>query len=122
MLRLGDFKEMTRVFTQADIALYKKLGGGEVIEGEVPALLINAMFSTLLGVDLPGRGTNYLKQETDYPSTAKIGDKITARVEITRIREDKKIVDLSTTCWSDKGDLIATGRALVSARDVPDAF
>jgi hypothetical protein len=53
-----------------------------------------------------------------------VDDALTARVEITRIRPEKHLVDLSTTCTDSNGQLIASGRALVSVRDVttrPDA-
>jgi hypothetical protein len=38
---------------------------------------------------------------------------LTARVEITRLRPEKQLVDLATTCYRADGSLVASGRALV---------
>ena len=43
-------------------------------------------------------------------------------MEITRLRPDKHLVDLETTCRSEDGRPIARGRALVLARDVAGAW
>ena len=114
--------QQTRIFSQEDINEFVALGGHKQSENIASPIFINAMFSKLLGIDLPGLGTNYLKQETQYLDFAKLGEEITAIVEITRIREDKKIIDFSTTASGEDGRIIATGRALVSARDVVGAF
>nr|WP_275982078.1 phosphate acetyltransferase [Frigidibacter sp. ROC022] len=84
----------------------------------VPEPLIGALFSYLLGVRLPGPGTNYLKQELRFLASAPLDTELTARVEITRLRPEKHLVDLRTTCRLPDGTLICDGRALVLARDV----
>ena len=43
---------------------------------------------------------------------------MTARVEITRLRPEKYLVDLATTCRDEDGRLVAEGSALVYVRDV----
>ena len=58
-------------------------------------------------------GTMYLKQETNFLRNAAIGESLTATVEITRLRPEKQLADLSTTCCQADGTLVATGRALV---------
>ena len=78
------------------------------------------MFSYLLGVELPGQGTNYLKQESEFFEAAGVDDELRARVEITRLRPEKHLVDLSTTCVTDDGRRICEGRALVFVADVID--
>jgi len=80
------------------------------------------LISTLLGMDLPGQGTNYLKQETAWLGKLKPGQRVLTKVAITRLRPEKALVDLSTQVQSDSGDVLANGRALVSARDVKGAF
>lgn len=111
-----------RVFDRTDITALTELTGAPDSGEAVPEALINGMFSYLLGVDLPGQGTNYLKQETDFLRPARLGDTLTARVEITRLRPDKHLVDLRTTCTDEHGELIADGRALVLAKDVSRAW
>lgn len=117
-MRIGDRAEFTRAFSQADCDALTALTGVRPAEGHVPAPLIHALFSYLLGVKLPGPGTNYLKQDTEYLARAKLDAPLTARVEITRLRPEKKLVDLETTCRTATGALIARGRALVLVGDV----
>ena len=117
-MKTGDFAEVTRRFSHDDVAAYEALGGAPAISDELPEPLICALFSYLLGVKLPGVGTNYLKQDCDYRQPAAIGETLTARVEITRLRPDKNLVDLATTCRNSAGDLLCSGRALVYVGDV----
>lgn len=113
----GQSAEISRSFSGEDIADYVSLGGQRPADNEVPEPLIGALFSYLLGVKLPGRGTNYLKQHTVFSGRALAGDVLTARVEITRLRPEKHLVDLRTTCSTRQGALIADGRALVYVQD-----
>ena len=116
-MQLGDHAETTRIYTQADLDEFARLSGGGC-GGTVPEPLIGALFSYLLGVHLPGFGTNYLKQEMRFLATAPLGETLTARVEVTRLRPEKHLVDLATTCRRADGTLVCKGRALVLARDV----
>ena len=117
-MKLGDSAEIKRCFNAQDVIDYTALSHHTIADDRVPEPLIGALFSYLLGVRLPGRGANYLKQDTRFHQAARIGDALTARVEITRVRPEKHLVDLSTTCTGADGQLIASGRALVSVRDV----
>ncbi|WP_412545220.1 phosphate acetyltransferase [Maricaulis sp. MIT060901] len=121
-LATGQAVETSRIFARTDGDDLIRLSGAPGSTHAVPEALINGMFSYLLGVDLPGQGTNYLKQETEFLGDAAYGEELTARVEITRLRPDKHLVDLETTCRSENGRLIARGRALVLARDVAGAW
>lgn len=121
-LREGQSAETRRSFTRADVEALQALTGAPDSGDAVPEALVNGLFSYLLGVHLPGQGTNYLKQETDFVAPAPLGLPLVARVEITRLRPDKHLVDLATTCHTGDGALVARGRALVLARDVADAF
>ncbi len=121
-MRIGDTASVTRAFTAGDVADYLDLGGAPLADGLVPEPLIGALWSYLLGVKLPGLGTNYLKQETQYLSDARIGEALSARVEVTRLRPDKHLVDLETACHAPDGRLVARGRALVYVEDVADAM
>ncbi|MBP7334784.1 hypothetical protein [Niveispirillum sp.] len=120
MIRLGDEATVRRAFTEQDLADYLSLGGAPLPAGEVPEPLIGALFSYLLGVKVPGPGTNYLKQQTRFLRSVPLGGALTARVAVTRIRADKNLVDLETTCHGPDGTLLAEGRALVYVEDVAD--
>jgi len=94
------------------VASYVSLGGAPT-DSVWPEPLIAALLSYLLGVKLPGPGTNYLKQSLEFPAPAPL----TARVEITRYRLEKHLVDLETTCRLADGTVVARGRALVYVAD-----
>ena len=117
-MKVGDSVKVTRAFNMQDLHDYTGLSGHRVSGDQVPEPLLGALFSYLLGVKLPGLGTNYLKQETRFPAIARLGETLTAQVEITRLRPDKQLVDLKTTCKGADGRLIASGRALVYVGDL----
>lgn len=121
-LATGMAASISRRFSAADITELHRISGAPDTPDQVPEALINGLFSYLLGVELPGPGTNYLKQDTRFLAAASTGDTLTARVEITRLRPDKHLVDLATICTAQSGEVIAEGRALVLARDVEHAF
>lgn len=113
---------LSRSFSQSDVETLVALGGARPADGSVPIPLLGGLFSYLLGTKLPGRGTNYLKQQTRYLAPAPVGEPLTACVAIMRKRPDKRLIDLSTTCRSASGTTICEGRALVQAGDVAGAF
>lgn len=116
---IGDRAEICRIYSATDIeALHRLAGLPEPEDRSVPGPLVGALFSYLLGVKLPGYGTNYLKQELIFERPAMIGEALTARVEIIRLRPEKHLVDLATQCIGPDGSVICRGRALVLAQDV----
>jgi 3-hydroxybutyryl-CoA dehydratase len=116
---VGDHAETRRSYTSADIAAFHALAGdGGAAPNAVPEPLVGALFSYLLGVELPGFGTNYLKQELQFERPVSVDVPLIARVEITRLRPDKHLVDLATTCRDESGTIYCRGRALVLAKDV----
>lgn len=117
LLTVGDHAELSRLVRTKDAQALVALIGEDLPLNTAGEMLVCAMWSSLLGVDLPGRGTNYLKQETQFLAPAPLDAWLTARVEITRLRPDKGLVDLNTICEDESGALIAQGRALVQARD-----
>ena len=117
-MNIGDYAEVSRCFSAEDLSEYCGLSGHKLVGELVPEPLVGGLFSYLLGMKLPGMGTMYLKQETRYINVGRPGELLTARVEITRLRPDKQLADLSTSCCGMDGRLIATGRALVYIGDV----
>lgn len=111
-MRAGDSVTITRSFSADDVAAFAGLCGASPTPG-VPEPLLGAMFSYLLGVKLPGPGANYLKQNTTYHAPAEIGAPITASVTVTRLRPDKRLVDLETVARDGAGRLLCDGRALL---------
>lgn len=114
---LGQTAAMTRTFTRADLAAYMDLVGDQnpiyTDMGYLPGALLGSLFSCLLGTVLPGRGTNWLKQTLRFPHPAYSDEAITAVVEIVRLRPEKQLVNLRTTCTDPLGTCVCEGEALV---------
>lgn len=133
-LVVGQHASDTRVFTAADVAEYVSLVAdtnplhadpaaalaagyrGQI----VPPPLLAGMFSDILGTRLPGRGTGWMKQRLTYHGPAYVGDALTARVEIIRLRGDKELVNLATTVTTAAGERVVSGEALVLVRNLED--
>jgi 3-hydroxybutyryl-CoA dehydratase len=85
--------------------------GKRIAHGMLTASLISA----ILGNDYPGTGTIYLSQSAKFKAPVFIDDEITAKVEVTAYREDKRIATLRTTCTNQDGALVLEGEAVVIA-------
>ncbi len=115
MLKVGDKAAIQRTFSTEDLLNYQEISKTTSTDESIPEPLIGALFSYLLGEELPGYGTNYLKQEMKFHHCALVNDDLRAEVEVIRIRPEKQLVDLKTSCKSSAGTLICSGRALVLA-------
>lgn len=131
-LSVGQIAKKTRVFSAEEIRRYVRLTGDEnplYISEEaralaglsapvVPQPLIGGLFSDLLGTELPGRGTNWMKQKFRFLRFAHVDEWCFASVEIVRLRPEKHLVNLKTVCTTAQGDRICEGEALVMAREM----
>ena len=113
-LRLEDQATVERRFSAEDVRAWCDMAGLEdEPPDQVPEPLIAGLFSYLLGEELPGHGTNYLKQHMRFEEDARIGETLTATVTITHLRGDKALVNLDTLCTGEDGRMICAGDALV---------
>ncbi|MEI2386568.1 phosphate acetyltransferase [Breoghania sp. JC706] len=118
LLEIGRSASTTRTFDETDALGYAELSGLAERPQTVPEPLIGGLFSYLLGVKVPGFGTNYLKQDMRFLVPAPFGAPLTATVTVTRLRPEKHLVDLETVCETAEGQRICEGRALVYVEDV----
>ena len=114
-MELGASAELTRTFTRDDVEALAHLAGTGVRDN-VPEPLIGALISCLLGTRLPGHGTNWLKQDLQFLEPVPIGTPVIARVEVTRVRPEKSLIDLWASVRLTDGTLVCEGRSLVLAR------
>lgn len=131
-LEIGQRAETRRAFTIRDLAEYADLTGDTnpiftdasfarqlgLAGPMIPGGLLGSLFSYLLGTELPGRGTNYLKQRLEFVTPAYPDEELTATVEVIRLRPEKQLVNLSTVCTNPAGEVICHGEALVLVSDI----
>lgn len=131
-LTCGMSAEISRSFTPADLQEYANLTGdtNPILTDPafarqngfenvlIPGGLLGGLFSYLLGTELPGRGTNWLKQKLVFLAPAYPDREISAAVEITRLRPEKDLVNLRTVCSDLTGRHVCEGEALVWVGDL----
>lgn len=132
-LKVGESAEFSKTVSESDIYLYAGITGdfnpahvnetyaqGTFFKERIAHGMLTAGFiSAVLANQLPGPGTIYLKQELRFLAPVRIGDTITARVEVAEIITEKKQVRLKTTCTSQEGTQVLDGEALISPPKPP---
>jgi len=127
-LQVGEAAELAKTVTESDIYLYAGVTGdfnpahinevyaqGTFFKTRIAHGMLAAGFiSAILGTRLPGPGTIYIRQELNFLAPVRIGDTITARVEVAEIIAEQKRVRLKTTCVNQDGTVVLDGEATVS--------
>jgi 3-hydroxybutyryl-CoA dehydratase len=126
-LQVGDTASLSKAITDDDIRAFADLTtdhnpvhldddfarqtrfGRRIAHGMLSASLISAVLAN----QLPGRGTVYLSQTLQFVAPVFPGDMVTARVTVTKIREDKPIVTLETVCLNQNDEMLIRGEAVV---------
>lgn len=126
-MKVGDFAEMSRTITEADIVLFGGVSGdlnpahfdeekskNTMFKGRIAHGMISASYiSAVLGMKLPGPGTIYLSQTLKFLKPVRIGDTIVARAEVVELVAEKNRAILKTECFNQNGDVVLTGEAVV---------
>ncbi|MFO7715810.1 MaoC family dehydratase [Desulfosarcina sp.] len=127
-LKTGDSDRFSKTVTDADIYLFAGVTGdlnpahidetyaqGTFFKTRIAHGMLSAGFiSAVIGMRLPGPGTVYMKQTLEFLAPVRIGDTVTATVEVIEKMEEKKRVRLKTTCVNQEGTKVLDGEALVS--------
>lgn len=125
MFKIGDFAKLIRLITEDDINLYAKISGdfnpihidkeyakNTIFKTRIAhGMFIASFISSVIANQLPGQGTIYLMQNLNFLYPARIGDIITAKVEILNIENNK--FKLKTTCENQEKIIIIDGEAVV---------
>ncbi len=125
-LALGMTAVHGKTFTDADVLMFSGVSGdtnplhqnrefasqtqfGEPI---VHGMLTASLISTLIGTRLPGPGCIYMDQSLKFTVPVRVGDTVTARVEIVELSNERPYAVLDTTCSVD-GQVVLKGQAKV---------
>jgi len=127
-LNIGDAAEFSKTVSEADVYLFAGITGDlnpahineayaqkTFFKTRIAHGMLSAGFiSAILGNQLPGPGTIYIRQELNFLAPVRIGDTVTARVEVIEKITEKNRVRFRTTCVTQEGTMITDGEALVS--------
>ena len=125
----GDSAEFSKTISETDVYLFAGITGdlnpvhvdavraaqsrfGErIAHGMLGASLV----CTVLGTRLPGPGTIHLEQTLRFEHPVRLGDTLTARVEVTDIQQrgSTQRIRLATTVTNQDGVRVVVGEALV---------
>jgi 3-hydroxybutyryl-CoA dehydratase len=133
-LNIGDTASITRTITDEDIRAFANLSGdhnpvhlddayaqttrflGRIAHGMWGASLISAV----LGTRLPGPGSIYLSQTLKFLGPVYIGETLTARVTVQKVKGEKPIVTLDSVCENQRGEVVIRGEAVVLVEQTSD--
>ena len=127
-LAIGDSAEFSKTVSETDVYMYAGISGdlnpahineayaqGTFFKNRIAHGMLTASFiSAVIGMQLPGPGSIYMGQTLEFLAPVRIGDTVTARVEVVEKIEAKKRVRLATTCTDQDGTRLISGEALVS--------
>ena len=123
-INIGDTAERTTTITDEMIQLFAKASGDtnpvhldeEYAKGTpfkeriAHGILVTGLISAVMGCDLPGEGAIYVSQTVNFLRPVKIGDVITAKVEvIEKIEGRNNLVKFRTYCVNQKGKIVIDG-------------
>jgi 3-hydroxybutyryl-CoA dehydratase len=126
-VKVGQKASMRKTITEADVVLFGCVTGDmnplhtddiaardsrfgkRIAHGMIGAGLISAV----LGMQMPGSGTIYIKQTLNFRRPIYINDTVTTMVEVKEIRPDKPIATMTTTITNQDGELVLEGESLV---------
>lgn len=126
-LQVGMVASLTKPYDEWDILAFAAITGDinpahvdeafaqeSIFRGKVAhGLLTASLISAVLGTELPGPGTIYLSQELRFLKPVRIGDTVTARVEVIGVVREKNLAKLRTTCTNQREEIVLEGTALV---------
>lgn len=125
--RIGDRASIIRKFSAEEVVKFSESSGDEnpihfdkeyavksrfkqrIVQGPFVA----SIFGGVLGSELPGPGTIYINQNTNFLLPVYIDELISVYVEIIGLRDDKPIITLRTWAEKENGDVAIEGQATV---------
>jgi len=132
-IKVGDQATVSKTISESDVYLYAGITGDlnpahvneayaeqTFFKTRIAHGMLSAGFvSAILGMHLPGPGTIYLHQTLSFKAPVRIGDTITASVEVLEVIDGKNRIRLQTVCENQEGTVALEGEALVSPPKKP---
>lgn len=126
-LRVGQKASFGKTVTESDIVLFAAVTGdtnpmhlnAEYAKGTIfgeriaHGMLAAGLITKVLGTQLPGPGTIYLSQSLKFRAPVRIGQTVTATVEVIALHPERHRATLRTLC-TVAGEPVLEGEAYVS--------
>jgi 3-hydroxybutyryl-CoA dehydratase len=127
-IKVGDKASFSKTVTEEDVQAFARVTGdeqplhlddayaaktrfkGRIAHGMLSAGYISAALGTKLA---PGRTVVYLSQQLRFQRPVRIGDTVTANLEVTAVQPERRFVTVKTDCVNQAGEEVVTGEALV---------
>lgn len=130
-IKIGDKASMAKTVSEHDVYTFAGLSGdfnpvhvntefakNTMFKERIAHGMLSAGFiSALLGTTLPGANTIYLAQELAFKAPVKIGDTVTATIEVVEKIQEKNRLILRTTVTNQQGTVVIDGKATVMKKD-----
>lgn len=114
----GDFNPIHVDEVYASTSSLGKKTGGRIAQGMLSA----SLFSTLVGMYIPGKGALYVSQTCTFKLPVRIGDTLRAECEVLRKLEKGRIV-MRTCCLNQRGEVVVEGEAIaIAAKHIEDTL
>ncbi len=124
---IGKTVEVQRVFTSSDVEQFAQISGDRNalhLDEEyaqrsrfgrpiVHGMLVAGLISKIIGMQMPGKGSIYLEQNLSFKKPVYIGEKVTAKVCIRDIDENRHIFDLETNVYNEEQICVLAGSAKI---------
>jgi len=127
-IKVGDKASFSKTVAEEDVQAFARVTGdeqplhlddayaaktrfkGRIAHGMLSAGYISAALGTKLA---PGRTVVYLSQQLRFQRPVRIGDTVTANLEVTAVQPERRFVTVKTDCVNQAGEEVVTGEALV---------
>ncbi|MDR3588614.1 MAG: MaoC family dehydratase [Negativicutes bacterium] len=124
--RIGDKGDFAKTVTEADIVNFAGTSGDfnplhinadyaekTIFKGRIAHGALVGSFISAAGVSFVGLGAVYISQFTKFLAPVRIGDTITATMEVVEKIPEKKMLKLRTSCMNQHGKIVIDGEAVV---------
>lgn len=127
-LAVGQRAAYSKTVTEADLALFiaitgdvnplhvdeefarRTFFGTRIAHGMLSA----SLFSTMVGMHIPGLGAIYRSQTLEFLRPVHIGDTLTAVFEVEELDREKNHIGLASRVENQRGEIVIRGKAAAS--------
>ena len=127
-LKVGQKASVKKTITEDDISSFVEIAGDEnplhvdalfaeqTFFGQRIAhgMLSASLFSTLVGMHIPGTGAIYKSQTLEFLRPVFIGDTLIAWFEIIALDPEEELIEIKSWIENQDGQKVVTGRAVTS--------